>query len=653
MSASGCRRPGAAPRRRPTPNGARISLPATSIGSPPKNCTSDSPLGRDWVVRRPHRPTSSSPQAPEQHRTGQPHRSRARNRRRDTERAGGGTSAANLSSAHGRPSSQPTRLSAGGRRAARWRCADDGASLLDVLRDRARATGPRRTGAARRASAAAARCWSTGSRGSRASPRPGASHGRIDHHRSTASPPTVRDAGPTRSAPPGPASAASARPGIVCRLEGLRAKAPRRRPRRGRAGAPRPPVPLHRVAHDPRRLGRRAAGSARRSRPRPRRRPAARAALETRRPAGRRARRSPSARAASADDTAPPDALVAVPDGAGGWAVGATLAEARAIAGKVQGRRTTVDATPPLDAARRRPGRRRCARSWVEPAYLEPDASWCEPGGEPHTPLANGGAFGGKLAARRSRAPPARWPTSTAGRCACCSTARTSCGSGPKRPPVAGGADADGRGRAARRAHAGHRGSDRRRWPPTSSSRRSTSPGPPTSTRPARRRLGRGDRAARRRPRRRPARSPIPSRGAIAEATIGRRRHDPRARRRRASRSTRSCCAPTPRRRPHGAVLGQPRGHRRRRRPARSTTSRSGRFGVLRAVDTPPIEVEIVAERRPAGARRRRGVRRRGRGRLAATSAARPTGRRAPAGADRLPSMSNARRSLHPDRASR
>ena len=35
--------------------------------------------------------------------------------------------------------------------------------------------------------------------------------------------------------------------------------------------------------------------------------------------------------------------------------------------------------------------------TWVEPGYLEPDASWCEPGGEPATPLANGGAFGGKV----------------------------------------------------------------------------------------------------------------------------------------------------------------------------------------------------------------------------------------------------------------
>ena len=47
--------------------------------------------------------------------------------------------------------------------------------------------------------------------------------------------------------------------------------------------------------------------------------------------------------------------------------------------------------------------------TWVEPAYVEPDASWCLPGGEPATPLANGGAFGGKRAAR-SRRGPRPWP---------------------------------------------------------------------------------------------------------------------------------------------------------------------------------------------------------------------------------------------------
>lgn len=146
-----------------------------------------------------------------------------------------------------------------------------------------------------------------------------------------------------------------------------------------------------------------------------------------------------------ADDTAPPDALVAVPDGAGGWAVGESLREARAIAGKVQGRRTTVDPTAPLEvpegdwAATLR-------TSWVEPAYLEPDASWCEPGGVTRGPLANGGAFGGKqrslvhsaareLADRHGRAVRVLLDREDVVRL------------GPKRPPVAGGATTDGRGR--------------------------------------------------------------------------------------------------------------------------------------------------------------------------------------------------------------
>jgi xanthine dehydrogenase small subunit len=113
---------------------------------------------------------------------------------------------------------------------------------------------------------------------------------------------------------------------------------------------------------------------------------------------------------AFADDTAPRDALVAVPLPPGStadaveaaglhWVVADTLLEARARAAKVQGRRTTVDARPPLldrmpDCP---PGGVRLATQWVEPAYLEPDSSWCAPGGEPVSPLANGGAFGGKL----------------------------------------------------------------------------------------------------------------------------------------------------------------------------------------------------------------------------------------------------------------
>ena len=97
-----------------------------------------------------------------------------------------------------------------------------------------------------------------------------------------------------------------------------------------------------------------------------------------------------------AADTVPEGALFAVSDGGGGWVVGSTLLEARLAAGRVQGRRTTVAAVPPLEAP---DGEWDVVlrTSWVEPAYLETDASWCEPGGEASSPLANGGAFGAKL----------------------------------------------------------------------------------------------------------------------------------------------------------------------------------------------------------------------------------------------------------------
>ena len=102
-------------------------------------------------------------------------------------------------------------------------------------------------------------------------------------------------------------------------------------------------------------------------------------------------------RAGFADDTAPEGALVAVRGGDGEWHVGETLTEARTLAAKVQGRRSTAALTWPVEVP---PGDwdRTLQTTWVEPGYLEPDASWCEPGGEPVSPLANGGAFGAKAA---------------------------------------------------------------------------------------------------------------------------------------------------------------------------------------------------------------------------------------------------------------
>lgn len=145
-----------------------------------------------------------------------------------------------------------------------------------------------------------------------------------------------------------------------------------------------------------------------------------------------------------ADDTAPADALVAVPSADGGWAVGETLSEARVAAKKVQGRRTTIDVRHPLELP---PGEWDAAlrTTWVEPAYLEPDASWCEPGGDPVTPLANGGAFGGKSDSPAPAA--ARRLADEHGRAVRVLLSREDVVRlGAKRPPVAGGARADGTG---------------------------------------------------------------------------------------------------------------------------------------------------------------------------------------------------------------
>jgi xanthine dehydrogenase small subunit len=149
-------------------------------------------------------------------------------------------------------------------------------------------------------------------------------------------------------------------------------------------------------------------------------------------------------RAGFAADSAPAGALVAVPDGAGGWALGETPADAHAAAGKVQGRRTTVAAAPPLPLP---DGDWAVAlrTTWVEPAYLETDASWCEPGGTPASPLANGGAFGGKVGSPVPAA--ARRLADQHGRTVLVLLSREDCVRlGPKRPPVAAGVAADGRG---------------------------------------------------------------------------------------------------------------------------------------------------------------------------------------------------------------
>ncbi len=145
-----------------------------------------------------------------------------------------------------------------------------------------------------------------------------------------------------------------------------------------------------------------------------------------------------------ADDAAPLDALVAVRSAAGGWVVGDSLQAARLASGKVQGRRTTAPLSWPLDVPDG-DWARTLRTTWVEPGYLEPDASWCEPGGTPMSSHGNGGAFGGKQSgvlgdvARRLAAEHGRTVRVL-------STREDVVITGPKRPPIAAGFRADGSG---------------------------------------------------------------------------------------------------------------------------------------------------------------------------------------------------------------
>ncbi len=148
-----------------------------------------------------------------------------------------------------------------------------------------------------------------------------------------------------------------------------------------------------------------------------------------------------------ADDTAPADALVAVPDGVGGWSVGETLSEARRAAHKVQGRRTTVELVQPIALPDEPDGGWAVTlqTQWVEPAYLETDASWCAPGGTPASPLANGGAFGGKVDSPVAHV--ARELADQHGRPVRVLVSREDAVRlGAKRPPIAAGVRADGSG---------------------------------------------------------------------------------------------------------------------------------------------------------------------------------------------------------------
>ncbi len=161
-----------------------------------------------------------------------------------------------------------------------------------------------------------------------------------------------------------------------------------------------------------------------------------------------------------ADDTAPPGCLVAVPAATGSsngdhpdgaveaqgiwWSVADSLPAARARSGKVQGRRSGHELSYPL-AVPDGDWDITLQTTWVEPGYLEPDASWCRPGGPPASPVVNGGAFGAKTSSPVPSV--ARQLADQLGGAVRVVLSREDVVRlGPKRPPVAAGLRLDGTG---------------------------------------------------------------------------------------------------------------------------------------------------------------------------------------------------------------
>ena len=126
------------------------------------------------------------------------------------------------------------------------------------------------------------------------------------------------------------------------------------------------------------------------------------------------------------------------------WVLGETHEHALRLANKVGGRRTTATFEPPI------PLPAGCfdltlQTSWVEPAYLETDTSWCRPGGQPCSPLANGGAFGAKTDSKVSEV--AQQLANAIGKpVEVCYSREDTVRCGPKRPPIAAGINRDGSG---------------------------------------------------------------------------------------------------------------------------------------------------------------------------------------------------------------
>ena len=149
-------------------------------------------------------------------------------------------------------------------------------------------------------------------------------------------------------------------------------------------------------------------------------------------------------RAGFADDTCPAGALTAVPDGAGGYALADSVGAARALAGKVQGRRSSLaldhpftvppgrlgpDPADHLGGAGLRRTRRLVVRAGRRARVTRRERRGLR--GKLHSPVA---ADARRLADSNGRPVRVVWSREDVVRF------------GPKRPPVAGGIGADGSG---------------------------------------------------------------------------------------------------------------------------------------------------------------------------------------------------------------
>ena len=137
-----------------------------------------------------------------------------------------------------------------------------------------------------------------------------------------------------------------------------------------------------------------------------------------------------------ADDTSPAGSVVLYPDAEGGFVQAESVAEARRLTGKVQGRNTTSSVESPFDIPDVPDAVLRLRTAWVEPAYLEPDCAWAHGSGEGAGPLGNGGAFGGKTNSDVVSAA-TEFARETGQATTCVFSREEVVRRGPKRPPLA------------------------------------------------------------------------------------------------------------------------------------------------------------------------------------------------------------------------